>query len=124
MHRAMENGAGGSQFDDFARVHHCDLVRNTGDHAEVVADVERGSLIFLLQFSDQIQHCRFDGYIQRGGGFVHDEQGRVVEHCHRNQYALLLSARELMRITPHDALGIWHVNFLERFEGFGEGVLF
>ncbi len=87
----------GRQFHDLAGVHHRDLVRDARHHAQVVADVKCGGVVSFFEFGDQIQHRGFDGHIQRGGGLVHDEQGRVVEHRHGDDHALLLSARKLVR---------------------------
>ncbi len=106
--------AGRRVLDHLPRIHHRDLVRHPGNHAQVVADVEGRGAVLLLELGDQVQDGRLDGDVQRGGRLVHDQERGVVEHGHRDQDALLLPARELERVPLHHAFHVGHVDPAQR----------
>ena len=53
----------------------------------------------LTQFGDEVEDHRLGGDIEPGGRFVHDQQVGLAGQRHGNDDALLLAARELVRIA-------------------------
>ena len=63
--------------DDAAGVHHDDVVGELGDDAEVVRDEDDRRAGLLAQHAHQVEDLRLDGDVERGGGFVGDQQRRA-----------------------------------------------
>ena len=89
-----------------------------------MADVHDGRVKIALEVGDQVQHGRLDGHVQGGGRLVHDQQGRVVEQGHGDDHALLLSARDLVGIAPHDVGRVGHVDPFQHLDAFFFGIFF
>ena len=87
-----------------AAVHHEDLVGDLGDHAEVMGDEDDRGAERLLHAADQPEHLCLHGHVERGGGFVGDEQLRVQRHRHGDHHALAHPAGELVRVIAYPLL--------------------
>ena len=98
MLRGKEHLINRSNLDDLSRVHHRHAVRDIGDHAKVVGNVDDRHIELLLQFADQFQNLRLNGHIQRGSRLITDQDLRAAGHRGRNDDALAHTAGELMRI--------------------------
>src|SRR5262249_31722118 len=62
-----------STFDDLAGVHHCYLVADFRDHAEIMRDQDDGSAARILQLPHQVEDLGLKGNVERGGRFVSDQ---------------------------------------------------
>ena len=76
-----------------------------------------------LQFFQQFQNLRLDGYVERGRRFVGDQQGRFAGQGHGDHHALPHAAGELMRIVVHPACGRRNSDALEHFDRMPLGLL-
>ena len=114
MHRLFENLVGRADFGDPAAVHHRDPVADPPHQRQVVADVEDRGVGPRLQFDEQIEDARLDRDVERGGGFVGDQQLRPGRERLRDHHALLHAARQLVRIPLHDLAGIGDARLRQR----------
>jgi hypothetical protein len=89
-----------------AGIHHAEPVADIQHQAEVVADEQHRGAVLLAQVLDQIDDPRLDRHVERGGGFVEDQERGLRHQRHRDDDALLLAARKLVRIGPQDAVGV------------------
>ena len=80
-----------------AAVHHQHAVGHFGHHAHVVGDEDHAHVHLVLQLANELQDLRLNGYVQRGGGLVGNEQLRLAGQRHRNHHALAHAARQLVR---------------------------
>ena len=104
-------------FHDLARIQDRGAFTQLRDRAEIVRDVERGSLIFADQIAEQVENDRLGGDIQRGGGFVQHQQTRLSAERHRNCDTLLHPAAELVRVAPGDGFGICDFDAPQHLDG-------
>ena len=81
-----------------AVAHHHDVVGELADEAKIVADEEHAHAVALAQASDEFEHLSLDGHIERGRRLIGDEQLGLVGDGDGDHHALLLPARELVRI--------------------------
>ena len=84
----------GSCFDDFAEVHDGNAVRDVFDDGEIVRDEEVGEFSFFLQVEEEVEDLRLDRDVERGDGFVEDEEFRVECEGAGDADALALAAGE------------------------------
>ncbi|KPG85659.1 hypothetical protein AEQ27_05190 [Frigoribacterium sp. RIT-PI-h] len=103
--RVREQRRGRRVLDDPALVHDGDLVRHGRHDAEVVADQHDRHAEFDRQIADQFEHGRLRHDVEGGGRLVEHQKLRSGRDGHGDRDALLLSARELVRVAPHDRLG-------------------
>ena len=87
------------QFHHTSEVHDTDPVRDVADDGDVVRDEQVREPFILLQVLEHIDDLRLDGDVQRGDGFVADDELRFHSQRSRDADALLLAAGELMRET-------------------------
>jgi hypothetical protein len=76
--------------------------------------------------ADQLQDLRLDGDVQRGGGFVGDQQRRLAGQRHGDHHALAHAARQLVRVAVQHRLGFRNTDLLQhaqRLGARGRGVL-
>ena len=64
-------------FDDASAVHDRDAVGGFRDDAEVVRDQQQRQSERAPQLTQKIQHLGLHGDVERGGGFIGDQQGRI-----------------------------------------------
>ena len=98
MTRVREELAHRRVLDELARVHHSDAVADRRDDAEVVCHVDHRHPELGAQPAQQIEDLRLRRHIETGRRLVEHDQLRVAREGHRNHDALLLTARELVRV--------------------------
>ena len=111
----------GRVLDFFAAIHDEDLVGDFRDHAEVVGDEDDGHAAGVAELAEDFQDLRLDGNVERGRGFIGDEQLRIAREGHRDHDALLLSARHLVRVGVDALFGILDADFAEEVDCFLAG---
>ena len=89
-----------AQLDDPPRVHHGDALGQRADHRQVVADVEGGDAVRGGQLAHGAEHVRLRRDVEARRGLVEHDQARPAGEGHRQADALLLAARELVRVAP------------------------
>ena len=104
-------------FDDLSLLHDIDGVGDLGDDAHVMGDEQHRRAVALLQFVDQRQDLLLRGHVQRGRGFVRDQQDGFQNQRHRDHDPLALAARQLMRIAAEDAFDIGQMDLLHDRHG-------
>ena len=75
--RVVKDFLGGPDLDDFPGIHHGDPVRDAGDHAQIVRNQHDADAGLALDITQQVEHLRLYGHIQRRSGFVGEEDVRV-----------------------------------------------
>ena len=85
-------------FNDFPRIHYGNPVCHIRHDCQIVRNQQHCHLELLLKALDKFQNLCLDGDIERGCGFIGDEQTRLTRECHRNHDALFHAAGHLMRI--------------------------
>ncbi len=94
----------GALLDEAAGVEDADALAHLRDDREVVADEEDARPELLAQRGDEVEHLRLDRRVEAGRRLVEDEERRVLRERHRDDDALLHTARELVRIAAHHPL--------------------
>ena len=94
----LQHFFGGTRFDLFAEFEHHDLIGDFTYYPEVMRNEKDRCAVLLLKFQNELQNARLRCHIERGGGFVADQQIGLKQESHCNHNALALSARKLMRI--------------------------
>ena len=117
--RVGENFLRAGQLNQLAGIHHAHAVAHPRDHAQVMANKEDSGVEVAPQVGNQVEHCRLDGHVQRGGRLVHDQQGRVVQQRHCDHHALLLAARNLVRVATQDFFRVGHVHAAQHLNAAG-----
>ena len=104
-------------------VHHHHLVGQVGDDAHVVGDDQHAGAELVLGQAQQIQDLGLHGHIQCGGRLVGQDQAGVEHQRHRDDDALLLAARELVRIVVHAGFRVGDADLLQDVDGLGAQLL-
>ncbi len=68
------------------------------DHAEVVGDHQDSHAELFLKFGNKFQYLRLYGDVERGGGFVRDQQFRVAAQRHSDHHPLAHATAHLVRV--------------------------
>ena len=84
-------------FHDSPVMHHRDPIADLADDAQIVRDEDIRQLEFGLQLLKQIEHAGLHGNIQRGDGFIGDDQRGAHDQRPGDADALALSAGEGVR---------------------------
>ena len=106
-----------SPFHDPAQVHDRNLVRNLGDHPQIMGDEEDRHAVLGLQPRQQLQNLGLHGHVQCGGGLVRDQQQRIAGKRQGNHGALAHAARHLMRVGIRDRGGPCDSHLLQQGHG-------
>ena len=96
---------GRALLDDPARVHDRQAVRDLDEHREVVGDEQHREPQLALEVLQQLEDLGLDHDVEGGGRLVGDDQVGAARERHRDHDALLLAARELVRVVPQPAGG-------------------
>ncbi len=96
---------GGPFLDDVAAVHHHDAVRDLRGDRQVVGDVEHRHVLFVAEPEQLVEDPGLGHHVEPGGGLVEDDDLRVRGQGGRDAHALLLAARQLVRIPASELLG-------------------
>ena len=121
MARVREHLPDRSLLDELARVHDADPVADAHDRTEVVADEEHGRAVAPAKLTDEIEHGRLHRHVEAGGGLIHDQERGLGDEGHGDHDALLLAARELVRVAGEHALAVEQLDLREHVEGPGTG---
>ncbi|KAH0438605.1 hypothetical protein KCU90_g3480, partial [Aureobasidium melanogenum] len=73
-------------------------VRHFRHQVEVVRDEHEAEIHLVHQRSQQLDDLRLHGHVQRGGGFVREQQRRLADNRGGNHRALLHAAAQFVRI--------------------------
>ncbi len=98
MARRRENLRHSIGFDDFAFLHHRDIVGDFPDDAEVMGNEEHRHVVARLQVLQKLEDLSLHGNIEGGCRLVGDEKIGPVGERHGDHHPLALAAGELMRI--------------------------
>src|SRR5579864_7415149 len=98
MQRLSEHLLDGAAFDDLARVHHEDVVRDVAGAGEIVRDVEERDVALLLELEHEIQDPDADRDVEHARRLVREHDLRLDSERPGDRDALALPARELVRI--------------------------
>ena len=113
MLRVLEDRPGRPFLHDAARVHDDDAIAKARDQSHVVGDQDHGRAQLATEVAQQLDDRCLDGHIERRGGLVGDEQGRLVGHAHRDHRALAHAAGELVRVIAHAVFRCWDADALQ-----------
>ncbi len=112
----------GAVFDDAAGVEDRCAVAEAVDEAEIVADEEEGEAGLRAQGDEQVDDAGFDGDVERGGGFVEEEEVGVGGEGRRDDDALFHAAGELVGVGVEQGARAGEAGFGEFLEGGGAGL--
>jgi hypothetical protein len=90
------------------------VVGDLANHPEVVADEEHAHAMPLLEPGEQLEDLPLDRDVERGRRLVGNEELRLAGERHRDHHALLLAARELVRIGGQPPLRLGHADLGEQ----------
>ena len=96
----------GRRFDHTAGVHHHHAVSVARHHAQVVCDEDERRPRALRQVFQQIKNLRLHGDVQRGGGFIGNDELRLTSQCHGDHGALAHATTELVRVSHSARSGV------------------
>ena len=103
--------------DNKTAVHHHHAVREVGHHAEVMGDPDNGHAKFLSEGFDQIENLCLDRYVERGSGFISNQQFRITRQRDGDHDALAHTAGELMGIIIKPVFCHRNSDQLKKFHG-------
>ena len=94
-----ENRLGSPILHDLSLPHHGHMVRKPAHDAQIVGNEDDRHAQPSLQIRQQFQDLCLDGHVERGGGFIGDDEPRIAGERERDHHALQLTARELVGVT-------------------------
>ena len=115
MLRLPEKDIARGLFNQLAGVHNSDTIRHFRDHAQVMCYQQHGHATLFLHLSDQFQHLRLDGDIQRSGRLIGDQQIRITGQRHSDHDALFHTAGQLVRVFAIAACGVGDTDIVQQF---------
>ena len=77
MHRKFKELARRGAFHDLAGVHDGNIVRDLHQQGKIVCDEKNGKTQLFPQGGNLLENILLHHHIQGGGGFIHDQQGRI-----------------------------------------------
>jgi hypothetical protein len=80
-----------------------------------MGDKDHGQPQLAFEPLQQVHDLRLGGGVKRTQGLIGDEQLRMADQCLGDRHALALASAELVRIGPHDPLGLVKPNFPQDF---------
>ena len=101
-------------FNQYPGTHDGNPIRHFRDRAEIVRDQPQGHAGLLPQATQQLQNLRLQGHIQRGCGFVGDQELRFTGQGQRNHGSLAHSAGKLVRVLVQMAGRIRQTDLIEQ----------
>ncbi len=99
MPRSAKQRPGRPDLDQPAAVHDCHPGREGRDHGQVVAHVHGRDAVRGAQVAHRREHMSLRGDVESRRRLVEHDHARPVRECHCQRDALLLPARELMRVA-------------------------
>ena len=92
-----------SQLDDLSQVHDGDVRGHIGHHGQVVPDQQVAELQILLQIHQEVNDLQADGDVQRGCGFIQDDDLRVRGNGPGDGHALPLASAQFVRVDLYQS---------------------
>ncbi len=120
MTRLVENLGAVAFFHGLAVVHDEHAVGHFRHHAHIVGDEDDRHVHFFLQLADKLKYLRLNGHVERGGGLVGNEQGRLAREGHGDHDALAHPARKLVGVVAQAHFRGGDAHLTEEFRGFGQ----
>ena len=114
VERRPEDPIGRTRLHELAGVHHGRPGTDPADERQIVADVQHGHVVALLQFREQIHDAGLDRDVEGGGRLVGDQELRIRRQCLGDHDALLHAARQLVRVARHHLPGVGDAGVGER----------
>ena len=111
MARRFKHPRGGCRFDREPGIHYLHTVAASTDHRQVVRDKQQRQPALAAQPVQQLENLARNAGIQRGGGFVGDQQHGFAGQRHGNHGALLHAAREFVRIGARHPVCVIQADF-------------
>ena len=96
---AAQNLVGRADLHDMAVLHDRDVVADAHGLVQIVRDEDDGAALDLLKAQQLRLHFGADDGIERGEGFVHQQNRRIGRKRARQTHALLHAARKLIGIA-------------------------
>lgn len=115
----VEDVLDGALFDDFATEHDEDAVGDILDDAKVVGDEDEAHAEAAAEFGEELHDLLLDGNVERGGGFVGDEELGAATEGHGDHDALLHAAGEFVGIGAEAFFGFGDADFAEPGDDLG-----
>ena len=117
--RAVQNFRRRALFHQSALVHDANLFGHLCDDAKIVRDKQHRHAAALPQAHQQGEDFGLYGHVQRGSGFVGNQQARATNQRHGNHHALALAAGKTVRIFRQPRFGFRQQHFFQRCDGCG-----
>ena len=92
MGRPLEESVGRCGLDDPSRVHHNHAIGVARNDAEVVRNQQDRHAQLVLEPVEELEDLCLDRYVERGGGFVRDQDLGVTHERHRDHDTLAHAA--------------------------------
>ncbi len=124
MLRRAQQGGCSVLFHTAAVLHHGHRVSELSHDAQVVRNKQQAHVQLVAQFAQQLQNLRLHRDVQRGGGFIGNQQFGARQQGHRDHHALALAAGELVRIIVQPFRRITNAGAFKAVENFTPGRLF
>lgn len=112
---------GGSLFDDLTGIHDGNPLGDVRDETQIVRDHQDGHAHLLLDVPEQFDDLSLNGDVERGRGFIGDQQFRFAGQGHGDHDALLHAPTELVRIIPSTSFGCGDAHALQQPNDFNRG---
>ena len=112
--RSLDDLGGGRVLDDPPGVHDDDAVGHARHDREVVRDVDHRHALLVAEAVELAEDAILREHVEAGRGLVEHGDRRLAHARHRDRHALLLPARELMRIAADEARVRSELDALER----------
>src|SRR5205085_7262891 len=86
--RSSKELSGSCLLEDLTGVHHDDVIRHAGDHAEVVSYQNHTRAGLLFELFDELEDLRLNCDVESSGWLVGNQQLRFAGKRHRDHYTL------------------------------------
>ncbi|OMQ46553.1 hypothetical protein BKP54_01570 [Ensifer sp. 1H6] len=108
--------AGGECFNHATGIHDENAVAEIAHKVQVVTDHDEANAAVAHEAVEDIQHLKPDGNVERGGGFVGDDEIWVCQKHHRDHYTLTHAAGYFMRVLIIDPLRVTNLDGFQHGE--------
>ena len=123
MARLLQHRLHRSALDDASGIHDADLVGQAGHQRQVVTDPDQRAALLAAQRLHLLHDLALGGHVQRSGGLIGNQQGRLVQQRNGDGHTLAHAARELMRILTQSLLRVVQPELRQRGCGTRQGLL-
>lgn len=99
VQRIVENILFAAEFHHRAQIHYPDLVGNILNDGKIVRNEQVRKPSFGLNFLQKVNDLRLNGHVERGNGFVANDEVGVYHERAGNTDTLTLTARKFVRVS-------------------------